>query len=275
MRYEKKETILRIENVSLELDNRLILREVQAEIKNIRRPDCVQGQVVGFLGPSGIGKTQLSKIISGLQPPTRGDVVIGPHGERVHKGRVGMVAQNYLLFEWATVLDNFLIAGRQAKLTAPEARDKAQGFIQEFKLGEYLKLYPAQLSGGTRQRVAIVQQLMCSEHLLIMDEPFSGLDMIMKRKACELITEVADRDELNTIIVVTHDVIEAASIADTLWLMGYESNGDGSCLPGARLVEQYDLAALDLCWHPDITKVPRFQEFVGEVKRRFETLKTF
>ena len=92
--------------------------------------------------------------------------------------------------------------------------------LNEFELADKYNLYPAQLSGGQRQRCAIIQQILCSEHFLLMDEPFSGLDLIMLEKTCELIAKVADMDDLNTIIVVTHDVTAACSVADHLWLMG-------------------------------------------------------
>ena len=134
------------------------------------------------------------------------------------------------------------------------------------------QLYPAQISGGQRQRVAIAQQLLCSEHFLLMDEPFSGLDVVMEAKVCELINEIACLDELNTIIVVTHDVTAAASVADHLWLMGRDRDETGNVIPGARIQETFDLIERDLCWHSGITNSPHFLEFVCEVKERFQTL---
>lgn len=98
------------------------------------------------------------------------------------------------------------------------------------------------------------------------------VSMQRARDLCEVITKVANLDELNTIIVVTHDVTEAASISDTLWLMGRELDAQGNPLPGARMVECYDLAERDLCWHPDITRRPEFLSFVSEVKDRFTRL---
>ena len=93
-------------------------------------------------------------------------------------------------------------------------------FLKEFDLADKFNLYPVLLSGGQRQRCAIIQQILCSEHFLLMDEPFTGLDLIMLEKTCELIQKVADMDDLNTIIVVTHDVTAACAVADHLWLMG-------------------------------------------------------
>ena len=105
-----------------------------------------------------------------------------------------------------------------------------------------------------------------------MDEPFSGLDVVMEAKVCELINEIACLDELNTTIVVTHDVTAAASVADHLWLMGRDRDETGNVIPGARIQETFDLIERDLCWHSGITNSPHFLEFVCEVKERFQTL---
>lgn len=258
MIYEKAETLIAVEGVSLTYGDRLILRDVNATIQNITRPDAVQGQVVCFLGPSGIGKTQLSRIIAGLQAPTTGRVLL--NGQPTRKGLVGMVPQTYTLFDFATVRENLAIARRQGGTHV----DAEARYVEVFGLTGFLDLYPAQLSGGTKQRVAIVRQLLCAEHFILMDEPFSGLDLVMKQRACELITQVANLHELNTIIVVTHDVTEGMSIADTVWLMGREPGQ-----PGSHIVEQYDLAADGLCWRPDITRDPAFLIKVADVKKRF------
>jgi polar amino acid transport system ATP-binding protein/sulfate transport system ATP-binding protein len=152
------------------------------------------------------------------------------------------------------------------------AHEKALQYLKRLDMLDEAQLYPAQISGGQRQRIAIAQQLLCSEHFLLMDEPFSGLDLVMEAKVCELINEIASLDELNTIIVVTHDVTAAATVADHLWLMGRDRDGSGNVLPGARIQETYDLIERDLCWHPGITNSPSFLEFVREVKERFQTL---
>lgn len=293
--YTTSDTLLKIDHVSLSYGDKVILRDVSAEVKNIERADCIQGQVVAFLGPSGIGKTQLSRCIAGLQMPTSGVVTLAhPVSAAVHKdakymvpvhaGDVGMVAQNYPLFDFTTVEDNLMIAGRQISTATPRLpglraaleaskrpsplREKAHDLMNQFDLYQYRDYYPCHLSGGTRQRVAIIRQLMCAGHFLVLDEPFSGLDLIMKQKACDLITRVADLDDLNTIIIVTHDVTEGLSIADTAWLMGQEPG-----LPGARIVEMYDMAKDGICWEPGLTTNSHFMQFVAQVKERFKTLK--
>ncbi|HLV86088.1 MAG TPA: ATP-binding cassette domain-containing protein [Candidatus Sulfotelmatobacter sp.] len=270
--YSYGKTLLKVEDVSLEYDGRPILKHVNAEVRDILRPGQIQGQVVGFLGPSGIGKTQLFRIIAGLNKPTSGRVSINGSDRAVQAGEVGVVAQNYPLFEHRTVMSNLLLAAAQKEKDDKSCRDKVVQYLTDFDLIDKAKLYPAQLSGGQRQRCAIIQQILCSEHFLLMDEPFSGLDLLMLEKTSELIQKVANMDDLNTIIVVTHDITAAAAVADHLWLMGRDHDASGRPLPGSHIVETYDLIERDLCWHPQIITEPKFVDFVREVKNRFRTL---
>jgi len=270
--YSFGKTLLKIDNVSLDYDGRPVLSGVAAEVRDIIVPGKVQGQVVGILGPSGCGKTTLFRIIAGLQAPTSGRVSVNGFDRPVIAGEVGVVAQSYPLFEHRTVLGNLMLGARKKEKDAKVAHDKVMEFLREFGLEDRYSLYPAQLSGGQRQRCAIIQQILCSEHFLLMDEPFSGLDLIMLEKTCELIDKVADMDDLNTIIVVTHDVTAACSVADHLWLMGHGPSDDGSALPGSRIVKQYNLIDRDLCWQPNIITTARFTDFVREVKEEFRRL---
>src|SRR5579864_6429616 len=113
--YTYGKTLLKVEDVSLEYDGRPILKHVSAEIRDIICPDHVQGQVVGFLGPSGIGKTQLFRIIAGLNKPTSGDVLVGSAQAPVKAGTVGVVAQDYPLFENRTIFSNLILAAEQSE----------------------------------------------------------------------------------------------------------------------------------------------------------------
>lgn len=270
--YSLGKTLLRVENVSLEYDGRPVLRNVNAEVRDVIVPGRVQGQIVGFLGPSGCGKTSLFRIIAGLNQPTSGRVTVNGLDRPVKAGEVGVVAQSYPLFDHRTVLSNLMIAAQQKESNGKAAREKVMTYLREFELEDKFNLYPAQLSGGQRQRCAIIQQILCSEHFLLMDEPFSGLDLLMLEKTCELIAKVANMDELNTIIVVTHDVTAACSVADHIWLMGRDTDGSGNKVPGSRIVKEYNLIDMDLCWHPGIITASKFTEFVREVKEDFRKL---
>jgi ABC-type nitrate/sulfonate/bicarbonate transport system ATPase subunit len=270
--YSLGQTLLKIENVCLEYDGRPVLSNVSAEVRDIIVPGRVQGQVVGVLGPSGCGKTSLFRIIAGLNAPTSGRVSVNGFDRPVRAGEVGVVSQSYPLFDHRTVLGNLMLAAKQKEKDSQAAHGKVMGLLREFELEDKFNLYPAQLSGGQRQRCAIIQQILCSEHFLLMDEPFSGLDLLMLEKTCELIAKVADMDDLNTIIVVTHDVTAACSVADHLWLMGRGSDANGNKLPGSSIVKEYNLIERDLCWQPGIITTERFTTFVREVKDEFRRL---
>jgi NitT/TauT family transport system ATP-binding protein len=272
LRYEVRKTILKAEGVSVKKGETVILRDVNLEIKDIVRPDTVAGQVVGLLGPSGIGKTSLFRVLAGLEPPDTGRVVLGEEGVPVQRGMVGVVAQHYPLFAHRTVLGNLVVAGCRAGLSRAAAKEKAMGYLQRFGLEDRAKVYPPQLSGGQRQRVAICQQFMCSEHFLLLDEPFSGLDPMAIDRVCELLAEVACMHELNTIVVVTHDIGAALEVADTIWLMGRDRDEKGQIIPGARIQESYNLIERGLAWRDGITTTPEFMLMMREIRARFPTL---
>jgi len=169
MKYTLGQTLLQIKDICLEYEGKPILKNVNAEIKDIIRPGVTTGQIVGFLGPSGIGKTQLFRIIAGLNNPTSGQVSINGAKEEVKAGQVGVVAQNYPLFEHRTVLSNLMLAAMQVETNEKVAKEKVLEYLAEFDLADRAHNYPAQLSGGQRQRCAIIQQALCSKHFILMD----------------------------------------------------------------------------------------------------------
>ncbi|HET8646690.1 MAG TPA: ATP-binding cassette domain-containing protein, partial [Vicinamibacteria bacterium] len=165
-----------------------------------------------------------------------------------------------------------VVAAGQAGLDGPAAREKALSFLRRFHLEDRGHLYPSQLSGGQRQRVAIAQQFMCSEHFLLMDEPFSGLDPLAVDRVCELISEVAGLHELNTIVVVTHDIPAAIEVSDTIVLLGRDRDAQGKVIPGARVQATYNLVERGLAFRKGVTTTPEFMELLREILARFPTL---
>ncbi len=270
--YELKETLLLAKGINLELAGRTILRDVNLEVKNIHRPGLTQGQVVGLLGPSGMGKTRLFRILAGLDEPDSGTVDVGIPLAPVHRGLVGVVAQNYPLFDHRTILGNLRVAGGQSGMDRSTADQKGMEFLKRFGLEDHANKYPSQISGGQRQRVAIAQQFMCSDHLLLMDEPFSGLDVNAVDTLCEFIQEVAASDEMKTLVIVTHDIAAAIEVCDTIWVLGRDRNADGSIIPGARIVHSLNLIDRGLAWRKDILEDPAFLETVREIRQMFPKL---
>jgi polar amino acid transport system ATP-binding protein/sulfate transport system ATP-binding protein len=270
--YELRGPVLAARGVNVALGGTKILRDVDLEIRDVVRPGTCTGQVVALLGPSGVGKTTLFRILAGLQEPDSGSVTIGDPGVPVERGMVGVVAQNYPLFAHRTVLGNLVVAGRRAGLAGGAAKERAFDMLRRFDLDERAEVYPAQLSGGQRQRVAIAQQFMCSEHFLLLDEPFSGLDPIAVARVSAMLTEVANLDELNTIVVVTHDINAALEVADTVWLLGRDHDAEGKAIPGARIQGTYDLMECGLAWRQGIGALPQLLEMAAEIRGRFASL---
>jgi len=193
--------------------------------------------------------------------------------KEVQAGVVGVVAQNYPLFPHRTIIGNLTVAARQTGLDQKTSHEKAMDYLNRFELADKAPCYPPQLSGGQRQRIAIIQQLLCSEYFLIMDEPFTGLDPLMKDKVCDLINQVASLHEHNTIFIIAHDIPAVCGIADHLWLLGKDRDPlTNDLIPGATLQAQYNLVDLDLAWRPGISSTPRFASFVEEIKAQFKNL---
>jgi len=272
MKHEVKDTVLLdVQVESFEYQAGVpILKNIHEKVYNIVRPDVAQGQVVAILGPSGIGKSTLFEIIAGLRTPTKGAVRAYDTTKNelvpVQTGMVGMVYQSYELFPFLTVRGQLELGASKGGLNGQAAKEKVDFYLEHFRLREHGRKYPNQLSGGQRQRLAIAQQLLCSNMLLLMDEPFSGLDPIIKNSICELIADVSQLDELMTILIVSHDIEPTLSIADTVWLLG--KTADGS----ATIVENINLMERGLCWRKDIREDPAFRELVYNVTKRFGAL---
>jgi len=262
-----RDPILTLQNVSMSFYNEPILRDINAQVLDVTRPNMTQGQIVGFYGRSGIGKSVLCRIMAGLIAPTAGTVEVGLAQQAVAPGMVGFVQQRYPLFDHRTLLDNLLVAAER-KYAPAEARQHVETYLERFCLAPHRRKYPALLSGGQRQRAAIAQQLLCSDHLILLDEPFSGLDVAMIDEVKKIIVEVTTMDELNTVVIVSHDLVTTTALADRLWLLGYERDAAGLPVPGATISpqHQYNLAEMGLAWHENVEAEPEFAQFVEHIK---------
>jgi NitT/TauT family transport system ATP-binding protein len=177
------------------------------------------GELVCLLGPSGCGKTTLLRLIAGLDQPTSGEIIA--NGEKVTKpsGDRAVIFQQYSLFPWLTVLQNVTFGLEMTKKGSKEENiAAAERYLESVGLIDFKDSYPHELSGGMKQRVAIIRSLLNHSPILLMDEPFSALDMQNRHKLQEQLIGVWKRFE-NTIVFVTHDVDEAVYLADKIVIL--------------------------------------------------------
>jgi ABC-type nitrate/sulfonate/bicarbonate transport system ATPase subunit len=262
--YKKEEVILQVENVNLSYD-RPILRNVSFNIHNVTRKDVHQGQIVSLVGRSGIGKTQLFKILAGLLKPQTGSVKIGQDLHPVMAGEVGIIPQNYILFNHRTIIDNLKLGlrGSMDTISDSEKEHLIKDYAQRFGLLEHLKKYPMQLSGGQRQRVSIIQQILTGNRFILLDEPFSGLDPVIKDKVIELLVTISTLHEMNTLVIVSHDIENSLAISDTAFILANQEGHEG-----ATITEVIDLMHMGLAWNPEIKIKREFQDLVTQIKFR-------
>ena len=201
--------VLQIKNLSM------TYHRLNGEVKAIEKIDLdvYEGEIIGIVGPSGCGKSTLLSIIAGLMKPSSGEVIL--NGKRVEKPSkdIGYMFQRDLLFEWRTIFENVLLGLEiQGKIT-DESRKTAEKMIETYGLGDFKDSYPSQLSGGMRQRAALIRTLMTEPKLLLLDEPFSALDY-QTRLAISDEVGVILKKEKKTTLMVTHDIAEAISMSD-------------------------------------------------------------
>lgn len=274
--YEKKEVILKVENVSLNLGGTQILKDVNFEIQDIVRPGMTQGQIISLVAPSGMGKTKMFELLAGIIPLNHkgasGKILIGKNLEPVKIGNVGVVQQNYPLFEHRTIYGNLSISANVKYKNKKEKDERVKDMLDRFGLYEKKDYYPSQLSGGQRQRIAISSQILCSNNFLILDEPYSGLDVLMIKKVSKLIIDISKMDELNTIIIASHDIASTSAISDSVLIMGRDYDSDGKPIQGTKIKHQYDLAKMGLAWDEGIDDKVEFNNLVKEIKNSFNFL---
>lgn len=202
---------LKVSNVTKSFDGKKIIENISIEIH--------EKELVSLLGVSGGGKTTLFNEISGLIPPDSGSVLLDGEDITSKPGNVSYMLQKDLLLPYRTVEDNvalpLLIRGEKKKT----AREKVQPYFAEFGLEGTQKKYPAQLSGGMRQRAALLRTYMFSDRLALLDEPFSALDTLTKSAMHRWYLNVMEQIHLSTVFI-THDIDEAILLSDRIYILG-------------------------------------------------------
>lgn len=166
-----------------------------------------KGEFVALIGPSGCGKTTILSLVCGLITPTDGKVVMN------QGAKVGYMLQRDQLFEWRTIQRNVMLGLEIQHSLTKENIDHANLLLKKYGLWEFRNHYPRQISGGMRQRAALIRTLATDPDLLLLDEPFSALDFQTRLNVCDDVYGII-RDEGKTALLVTHDISEAISMAD-------------------------------------------------------------
>ncbi len=204
--------ILSINNVSLTYHTK------QGEIEALGNIsfDVFDGEFIAIIGPSGCGKTSILSIIAGLLKPSKGEVLLNNVKITSPGESVGYMLQKDQLFEWRTIEQNTLLPLeiRKAKKDV-QKRKNVELLLKKYGLWEFRNSYPNELSGGMRQRVALIRTLAFSPKILLLDEPFSALDYQTRLSVCDDVYSII-KSEKKTAVLVTHDISEAIALADRI-----------------------------------------------------------
>jgi ABC-type nitrate/sulfonate/bicarbonate transport system ATPase subunit len=177
-----------------------------------------EGEFVTLIGPSGCGKSTLLNIVAGLMEPDQGRILLhGDSGVR-RLGRVGYMPQRDLLLPWRTVMENIILGPEIAGRDLDEARVEARDLLPLFGLEGFENSYPHMLSGGMRQRAALMRTFLCKQEIILLDEPLGALDALTRRAMRRWLLDVWNRLK-HTLLFVTHDVDEAVYLSDRVYVL--------------------------------------------------------
>jgi ABC-type nitrate/sulfonate/bicarbonate transport system ATPase subunit len=177
-----------------------------------------EGRFVSLVGPSGCGKSTLLRMLAGLLTPDAGELSVGGENPSGRPGLVAYMPQKDLLLPWRRVLANATLGAEVAGTPRGEAQAHAQALMERFGLKGFEHAWPAQLSGGMRQRLALLRTFLTPRDTILLDEPFGALDAITRREMHGWLQEVLAR-EPRTVLFVTHDIEEALVLSDAVYVM--------------------------------------------------------
>jgi polar amino acid transport system ATP-binding protein len=255
MEFHLKETLLYIENLSVAYDENVIIKDISLTEKDVVRIGVENtGQIIAVVGRSGRGKSTFFKALTGLVPIHSGKILIKDFenndqtaAKNVSEGDIGFVDQKYTLFRHKTVNQTLKFALRKTKLSETEKDKKINYYIHKWGLEKCVDKYPNELSGGQRQRTAIIEQLFSSDKFIVLDEPFSGLDVGNIQEVKKSFELLSDASEYNTIIFSTHDIELAIELAQVIYVIGYPTI-NGKVENYGTIVAKYDLREMGIAW---------------------------
>lgn len=203
-------SVLQVKNISKSFDGEEIIKDISIELH--------EGEIVSLLGASGGGKTTLFNVIAGMSEPDSGDVLLDGESVVGKPGSISYMLQKDLLLPHYTVLDNVALPLIVKGVDKKNARQQASVHFAEFGLEGTEDKYPSQISGGMKQRAALLRTYLFSEKVALLDEPFSALDMLTKAKIHEWYLDVMQKIKLSTLFI-THDIDEAILLSDRIYLL--------------------------------------------------------
>ena len=188
------------------------LRDISLEME--------EGELCSIVGPSGCGKSTLLGAIAGLEQLDGGSITLDGEPVTAPSSRIGLMPQRDQLFEWRTILDNVMLGLQVRRQDTPENRARILTLLERYGLRDFAHKRPAQLSGGMRQRCALIRTLAFDPRILLLDEPFSALDYQTRLAVSADIHAILRREQL-TALLVTHDIAEAVSMSDRIFILSH------------------------------------------------------
>lgn len=177
-----------------------------------------EGEFLGIVGPSGCGKSTLLSLLSGLLKPEQGTIQFHETPSTAHQTKIGYMLQKDHLFEWRTVYRNVILGLEIQNRRTPENLEHVEQMLKDYGLAAFKNSRPSELSGGMRQRAALIRTLALDPELLLLDEPFSALDYQTRLNVCDDVSQIIKKEK-KTAILVTHDLSEAISMADRILIL--------------------------------------------------------
>ena len=201
--------ILEVKNLSYSFGNNPILKDINIHVN--------ENEMVAIVGSSGVGKSTLFNLIAGVLKKQTGEIAI--NGSDDYIGKVAYMLQKDLLFEHKTIINNVILPLIIAKVNKKEALEEGNKILKQFNLDKYANKYPQQLSGGMRQRVALIRTYMFKRKIFLLDEAFSALDAITKKELHKWYLDLKKEFNLTTLLI-THDIEEAVFLSDRIYILG-------------------------------------------------------
>lgn len=203
-------SVLHVDQVTKSFDGETVIENISIKLN--------KGEIVSLLGVSGGGKTTLFNLIAGIKLPDEGKIYLDGEDITGKPGNVSYMLQKDLMLPYRTIVDNVALPLIVKGMKKKDARAKASSYFEQFGLEGTENKYPAQLSGGMKQRAALLRTYLFSEKVALLDEPFSALDMLTKSSIHEWYLNVMEKIQLSTLFI-THDIDEAILLSDRIYLL--------------------------------------------------------